>query len=366
MASAAVDCRPLRDTNTGTAALATLRITDTVSSPTAAGQRTPGSAKKVTVPFHGHLFGAEAIGRKFSVVPANNSAKAWEKATVLEFDADSGQHKVKYSGTKQEEWLFLAELRFKWTQVLPLSAPANPTYKPEYSRETAVGKKLKVYWPAMQKWYHGTVKSYDPKTEKHAIWYKDGDTQSLVLRHEPVIWCDDELAANGMEQPAAVTPRQSTSALSPRAVTSPRAASGAVGAFTRAQSATAGTAAGSQSAPRPPATAAASAGAGRPAAGLLRRSPSTAAPAPKAPTRTGRPVGRPPGSTKARALGAYAASGKPTGPATTASARNALAAAFAATVFGRSARFAAAGAGKSALGRLGYRPGSSQAGGIAK
>jgi hypothetical protein len=46
------------------------------------------------------------------------------------------------------------------------------------------------------------VKEYHPKSDKHTIWYRDGDAQTLCLRHEPVLWIDgdapaDEGAADG-------------------------------------------------------------------------------------------------------------------------------------------------------------------------
>eukprot|EP00775_Hariotina_reticulata_P003944 gene3944-4198_t len=215
MASAAIDCRPLRDTNSVQAALASVHIaTDPVSSPTAAGQpRTPGGSRKVA--YQGQLYAAEVVGRKVAVLHIRNGMKAWDKATITEFSAAAGQHKIKYSNNKQEDWHNLCDLKFKWTQVLPPTAPANPTHKPELSREAAVGKRLRVYWPAMQKWYYGIVKSYDPHSDRHTISYRDGDTQAVVLRHEPIVWSDDDPAVNGTSSgdllPAA-SPRHSNSA----------------------------------------------------------------------------------------------------------------------------------------------------------
>jgi hypothetical protein len=146
------------------------------------------------------LYGIEAVGRKCSVMQSRSGAKAWEKAQILEFKPDNGQHKLRYSSSKAEEWLCLGDIKFKWSQLLPPSAPANPSYRPEFAREAGVGRRLRVYWPAMQRWYQGTVRAYDPKTDRHIVLYKDGDTQSLQLKHEPVIWSDDEAvpaAANG-------------------------------------------------------------------------------------------------------------------------------------------------------------------------
>lgn len=264
MASAVVvDCRPLRDTGNiaaaGTGALASLRTApDAVpQSPTAVGaanatgQRTPGSARGKGQSFNVQLYGAEAVGRKCSVMQSRSGAKAWEKAQVLEYNVELSQHKLRYNSTKSEEWVFLADLKFKWSHVLPPTALANPTYKPEYAGEAGVGKRVRVYWPAMQRWYQGTVKAYDAKSDKHTVLYKDGDSQHLVLKHEPVIWCDDEPAANGtssgteqpqqgqrqhpgQQQPTASTPRHSNSTVTtPRGGATPRGgvAAGTAAAF---------------------------------------------------------------------------------------------------------------------------------------
>jgi hypothetical protein len=151
------------------------------------------------------LYGIEAVGRKCSVMQSRSGAKAWEKAQILEFNPDNGQHKLRYSSSKAEEWLCLGDIKFKWSQLLPPTAPVNPSYRAEFAREAGVGRRLRVYWPAMQRWYQGTVRSYDAKTDRHVVLYKDGDTQSLQLKHEPVIWSDDEAvpaAANGISSGA--------------------------------------------------------------------------------------------------------------------------------------------------------------------
>lgn len=176
--------------------LAALR-TDVLGSPTAAaGQRTPGSSasKARQLVYLGQLYGPEVVGRKCSVLHNRHGKQGFEKATILDFDPRTGQHKLRHSVDRVEEWLSLAEIKFKWVQTAPPEAAPNPMFKPELGGEAAVGKRLRVYWPAMQKWYCGTVRGYDPVTGMHTIFYKDGDQQSLMLRHEPVIWADDEVA----------------------------------------------------------------------------------------------------------------------------------------------------------------------------
>ncbi|WIA36524.1 hypothetical protein OEZ86_007818 [Tetradesmus obliquus] len=155
MASAAVvDCRPLRDTGTtaaaGSGALASLRTAaphdaacgggapqSPLSNGANSGQRTPGSARgKGMQPAYAlQLYAIEAVGRKCSVMQSRSGVKAWEKAQILEYNHESGQHKLRYNSSKAEEWLCLGDIKFKWSQLLPPTAPANPSYRPEFARE---------------------------------------------------------------------------------------------------------------------------------------------------------------------------------------------------------------------------------------
>lgn len=41
------------------------------------------------------------------------------------------------------------------------------------------------------RWYLGTVKSYDGRTRRHTIAYKDGDAKDINLKHEAVVLVDD-------------------------------------------------------------------------------------------------------------------------------------------------------------------------------
>lgn len=186
----------------GTGPTPTALRTDVLGSPTAAaaaaaaaGQRTPGSSAKARqLVYLGQLYGVEVVGRKCSVLHNRHGKQGFEKAHILDFDPRSGQHKLRHHVDRVEEWLSLADIKFKWTQGATPEAAPNPTFKPELCGEAAVGKRLRVYWPAMQKWYCGTVRAYDPVSGLHTVYYKDGDQQALMLKHEPVIWADDELA----------------------------------------------------------------------------------------------------------------------------------------------------------------------------
>merc|ERR1719375_2840998 len=52
----------------------------------------------------------------------------------------------------------------------------------------AGGRKVRVFWPAMGKWYIGSIKDYDADKGEHLVAYKDGERQSLQLRNEPIQW----------------------------------------------------------------------------------------------------------------------------------------------------------------------------------
>ena len=49
---------------------------------------------------------------------------------------------------------------------------------------------VKVFWPAMGRWYIGRVSAFDSKTGRHTVQFKDGDKREYVLRHEAVVWLD--------------------------------------------------------------------------------------------------------------------------------------------------------------------------------
>ena len=76
--------------------------------------------------------------------------------------------------------------RFQFlTNPRPGSAP-NRTYHGSPKGKDAVGRKVKVYWPAMGRWYVGKVKGYDTASGKHLIAYQDGEQQEVLLRNEAV------------------------------------------------------------------------------------------------------------------------------------------------------------------------------------
>ena len=49
---------------------------------------------------------------------------------------------------------------------------------------------VKVFWPAMGRWYVGKVSAFDSKTGRHTVQFKDGDKREYIMRHEAVVWPD--------------------------------------------------------------------------------------------------------------------------------------------------------------------------------
>jgi hypothetical protein len=148
----------------------------------------------------GPLYAGEVVGRRCAILRCARASRAswWDRAKVQDWDGAKRQHKLLYlSDGRSEEWLSLGDVKFKWEGPPPAGAGPNPTHRPELDRAAAVGRRLRLYWPAMQRWYVGQVKGYDAKTDKHTVRYKDGDAQQLCLRHEPVLWLEDDGSGGG-------------------------------------------------------------------------------------------------------------------------------------------------------------------------
>eukprot|EP00271_Cylindrocystis_brebissonii_P021400 TRINITY_DN7585_c1_g2_i4.p1 TRINITY_DN7585_c1_g2~~TRINITY_DN7585_c1_g2_i4.p1 ORF type:complete len:853 (-),score=141.42 TRINITY_DN7585_c1_g2_i4:2511-5069(-) len=47
-----------------------------------------------------------------------------------------------------------------------------------------IGRRVRIWWPLDQKWFHGVIEVYDSARRKHKIQYDDGDTELLTLRNE--------------------------------------------------------------------------------------------------------------------------------------------------------------------------------------
>ena len=65
---------------------------------------------------------------------------------------------------------------------------------PALSALQIVNMRIRVLWPSMQKWYLGTIVSFNAATKHHAVHFKDGDQAEYDLRHEAVVWLNQAAA----------------------------------------------------------------------------------------------------------------------------------------------------------------------------
>lgn len=129
------------------------------------------------------IFGPEVVGRKIAVYWRKPGE--WFKGKIHGYATKTRRHHVKYDDGDQAD-LDLERERFQFlTNPRPGSAP-NRTYHGSPKGKDAVGRKVKVYWPAMGRWYVGKVKGYDTASGKHLIAYQDGEQHEVLLRNEAV------------------------------------------------------------------------------------------------------------------------------------------------------------------------------------
>jgi hypothetical protein len=138
--------------------------------------------------------GKEVCGRKLALW--DGELGDWRDGEVIKFKPSLREHLIRFldaasASVKQEEsWYELSKHRFRWLSPVSEDAGANPSYRKAPKRKAAVGSQVKVFWTGMGKWYLGKVLDYDTETKLHTVKYKDGDVQTLALRHEAVIYVD--------------------------------------------------------------------------------------------------------------------------------------------------------------------------------
>jgi len=131
------------------------------------------------------LYGEEVQGRKVEVLWEH--VGEWFEGRVEEYDAERDQHRVAYVDG-DVEWVRLGKRRFRWRSNPRPGCAANPSFKGSPRGRSAVGRKVRVFWPGMGKWYIGSIKEYDADKGEHLVAYKDGERQRLQLRNEPIQW----------------------------------------------------------------------------------------------------------------------------------------------------------------------------------
>lgn len=137
------------------------------------------------------IAGPEVVGREISVFQGSSKNPEWWDGRIVEFKPDSLQHLVRYQREHcSEQWIHLSGQPFQWKGSPPPTAAPNPSVKGIKLNDSLLGRKVKVFWPAMSKWYLGCIKEFDPHASKHTIKYKDGEVKIHALRHEAIWWLD--------------------------------------------------------------------------------------------------------------------------------------------------------------------------------
>jgi len=129
------------------------------------------------------IFGREVVGRKVAIFWRKPGQ--WFKGKIHSYIDKTQKHFVKYEDGDQAE-VNLTRERFQFLTNPRAGAAPNPTYQGSPKGKEAVGHKVRVYWPAMSRWYVGRVKEYNKATGKHLIAYQDGEQHLVLLRNEAV------------------------------------------------------------------------------------------------------------------------------------------------------------------------------------
>ena len=137
------------------------------------------------------IAGDEVVGREISVFQGSVKNPEWWDGKIVEFKPESAEHLIRYHREhRSEQWLQLSGQPFQWKGSPASSAASNPTVIGIKLNDSILGRRVKVFWPTMCKWYLGCIKEYDPKAGRHTIKYKDGEVKDHALRNEAVWWLD--------------------------------------------------------------------------------------------------------------------------------------------------------------------------------
>lgn len=104
---------------------------------------------------------AEVVGRPLAVW--SQKLLDWPKAVVAAYRAETSEHLIRFQEPPadqqpREQWVRLGSTRFQWLREQPESAAPNPTYAGSPHDDDCVGRRIKVFWPGMGRWYQGKVR----------------------------------------------------------------------------------------------------------------------------------------------------------------------------------------------------------------
>ncbi|GAX75976.1 hypothetical protein CEUSTIGMA_g3419.t1 [Chlamydomonas eustigma] len=132
-------------------------------------------------------FRQEVIGRKLSMLETKKGRWS-DPSEIISFDSSNCKHCVRIEG--ENSWIPLGSSKFKWVGARRRNEEPNPSFKTGPTKQDSVGRKIRVFWPGMGRYYQGVVKSYDEATDMHRVDYHDGDSLEHELKYEAVIWLD--------------------------------------------------------------------------------------------------------------------------------------------------------------------------------
>ena len=102
---------------------------------------------------------AEVVGRPLAVW--SQKLLDWPKAVIAAYKPESQEHLIRFEDPQAmgvaEKWARLGSTRFQWLQDQPPNAGPNPTWASAPRHDDCVGRRLKVFWPGMGRWYQGKV-----------------------------------------------------------------------------------------------------------------------------------------------------------------------------------------------------------------
>ena len=112
---------------------------------------------------------ASFVGRYISFVSAEGTKR---DAIIVAYDPDTHEHAVECrDGT--EMTFVLAKQQFKWLVTKCEPAESRHVLLARAVRRDAVGRKLKVYNKAREKWYNGEIVAFNDETGRHSIRFEE-------------------------------------------------------------------------------------------------------------------------------------------------------------------------------------------------
>jgi hypothetical protein len=119
-------------------------------------------------------FGEEVIGRKLSVLDTKKGR--WSPpSVVVGFDSVTCRHCVKFED--EVSWILLGSSKFKWIGARRNNDTPNPSYKNAPSKDEAVGRKIRVFWPGMLYPKHTLWKCFLLLYEAGSVVHSKKDTK---------------------------------------------------------------------------------------------------------------------------------------------------------------------------------------------